>query len=125
MRLEGRPRKRFDSNHDSNPHEINLESTSRSLGERIEQLTDSALESFEQCPDQLSRLTRPVGQAVIGQISRSDLERELRVLGGQFLACVAIARAMDGPQGLEAPLLWRRPREYLPVLRLLAMGQSH
>lgn len=79
------------------------EISSRSLSERIEELTDSALESFEQCPDQLSRLTRLVGQAVIGQMSRSDFERELRVLAGQFLACLATARAMDGWQGLEAP----------------------
>lgn len=81
------------SENDTSESEI----TSPSLGERIEELTDSALESFEQCPAQLSRLTRLVGQAVIGQMSRSDFERELRVLGGQFLACVAIARAMDGP----------------------------
>jgi hypothetical protein len=79
------------------------EITSRSFGERIEQLTDRTLESFEQCPDQLSRLTKLVGQAVIGQMSGSDFERELRVLGGQFLACVALARAMEGPRGLEAP----------------------
>lgn len=78
------------------------EIASPSLGERIEGLADSALESFEQCPDQLSRLTTLVGLAVIGQMSGSDLERELRVAGGQLLACVAIARAMEGRPALEA-----------------------
>lgn len=79
------------------------EITSPSLGERIEELTDSAMESFEQCPVQDSRLMRLVGQAVMGRMSQNDLERELRVLGGQFLACVALARAMDGPRISEAP----------------------
>ncbi len=66
------------------------------LDERIDELTGSVLESFENCPDELSQLMRLVGQALIGRISGSDLERELRVLAGQFLACAATALAVEG-----------------------------
>ncbi len=70
---------------------------------RIDELADSLLDRIDRCPDELSRLTRLVGQALIGHISGSDLERELRVLAGQYLACAATARAADGPRGPEVP----------------------
>ncbi len=70
---------------------------------RIDELADSLLDRIDRCPDELSRLTRLVGQALIGHISGSDLERELRVLAGQYLACAATARAADGPSGSEEP----------------------
>lgn len=71
------------------------------LDERIVQLADSLLERIDRCPNELSQLIRLVGQALIGQISGSDLERELRVLGGQYLACAATALAVEG-SGHEA-----------------------
>ena len=70
---------------------------------RIDELADSLLDRIDRCPNELSRLTRLVGQALIGQISGSDLERELRVLAGQYLACAATARPVDGPRGPEVP----------------------
>ncbi len=69
----------------------------------IDELADSLLDRIDRCPNELSRLVRLVGQALIGLISGSDLERELRVLGGQYLACIATARAADGPRGPEVP----------------------
>ncbi len=70
---------------------------------RIDELADSLLERIDRCPNELSRLTRLIGQALIGRLSGSDLERELRVLAGQYLACVATARPADGPSGPEVP----------------------
>ncbi len=70
---------------------------------RIDELADSLLNRIDRCPNELSRLMRLVGQALIGQLSGSDLERELRVLAGQYLACAATARAADGPNGSEVP----------------------
>ncbi len=70
---------------------------------RIDKLVDSLFDRIDRCPNELSRLMRLVGQALIGQISGGNLERELRLLAGQYLACAATARTADGTSGPEVP----------------------